>query len=60
MQRLRKANTFFLNVHSLSSKVEMNKWIEDLNMAINMAKKSQEKSDLFMESGLSDRSNSKR
>lgn len=38
----------------------MNKWIEDLNMAIDMAKKSQEKSDLFLESGLSDRSNSKR
>ncbi|XP_012680786.1 FERM, ARHGEF and pleckstrin domain-containing protein 2 isoform X2 [Clupea harengus] len=44
-------------VVAASSKVEMNKWIEDLNMAINMAKKSQEKSDLFMESGLSDRSN---
>ncbi|XP_062413085.1 FERM, ARHGEF and pleckstrin domain-containing protein 2 isoform X4 [Sardina pilchardus] len=44
-------------VVAASSKVEMNKWIEDLNMAIDMAKKSQEKSDLFLESGLSDRSN---
>lgn len=52
--------SIFPNVHDLSSKVEMNKWIEDLNMAIDMAKKSQEKSDLFLESGLSDRSNSKR
>uniref|UniRef100_A0A673ZBW6 FERM, ARHGEF and pleckstrin domain-containing protein 2 n=1 Tax=Salmo trutta TaxID=8032 RepID=A0A673ZBW6_SALTR len=39
------------------SKVEMGKWIEDLNMAIEMAKKSQEKSDLFLDPGLCDRSN---
>uniref|UniRef100_A0AAZ3QP44 FERM, ARHGEF and pleckstrin domain-containing protein 2 n=1 Tax=Oncorhynchus tshawytscha TaxID=74940 RepID=A0AAZ3QP44_ONCTS len=35
-----------------SSKVEMGKWIEDLNMAIEMTKKSQEKSDLFLDPGL--------
>uniref|UniRef100_A0AAR2LJT2 FERM, ARHGEF and pleckstrin domain-containing protein 2 n=1 Tax=Pygocentrus nattereri TaxID=42514 RepID=A0AAR2LJT2_PYGNA len=40
----------------LSSKVEMNKWIEDLNMAIDMSKKSQEKSDLFLDPSLCDRS----
>uniref|UniRef100_A0A8C7H852 FERM, ARHGEF and pleckstrin domain-containing protein 2 n=1 Tax=Oncorhynchus kisutch TaxID=8019 RepID=A0A8C7H852_ONCKI len=39
-----------------SSKVEMGKWIEDLNMAIEMTKKSQEKSDLFLDPGLCDRS----
>nr|XP_023992704.1 FERM, ARHGEF and pleckstrin domain-containing protein 2 [Salvelinus alpinus] len=33
------------------------KWIEDLNMAIEMAKKCQEKSDLFLDPGLCDRSN---
>lgn len=44
-------------VVAASSKVEMGKWIEDLNMAIDMAKKSQEKSDIFLEPGLSDRSN---
>lgn len=42
-----------------SSKLEMNKWIEDLNMAIDMSKKSQEKSDLFLDPSLCDRSNSK-
>uniref|UniRef100_A0A672MZ76 FERM, ARHGEF and pleckstrin domain-containing protein 2 n=1 Tax=Sinocyclocheilus grahami TaxID=75366 RepID=A0A672MZ76_SINGR len=31
------------------SKVEMNKWIEDLNMAIDMSKKCQEKSDLLLD-----------
>uniref|UniRef100_A0A673ZBF5 FERM, ARHGEF and pleckstrin domain-containing protein 2 n=1 Tax=Salmo trutta TaxID=8032 RepID=A0A673ZBF5_SALTR len=40
-------------VVAASSKVEMGKWIEDLNMAIEMAKKSQEKSDLFLDPGLS-------
>lgn len=40
-----------------SSKVEMGKWIEDLNMAIDLAKKSQEKSSLFLDAG--DRSNRK-
>lgn len=42
-----------------SSKVEMGKWIEDLNLAIDMAKKSQEKSSIFLDAGLSDRSNRK-
>uniref|UniRef100_A0AAR2KK23 FERM, ARHGEF and pleckstrin domain-containing protein 2 n=1 Tax=Pygocentrus nattereri TaxID=42514 RepID=A0AAR2KK23_PYGNA len=44
-------------VVAASSKVEMNKWIEDLNMAIDMSKKSQEKSDLFLDPSLCDRSN---
>ncbi|XP_069007014.1 FERM, ARHGEF and pleckstrin domain-containing protein 2 isoform X1 [Embiotoca jacksoni] len=44
-------------VVAASSKVEMGKWIEDLNMAIDMAKKSQEKSSIFLDPGLSDRSN---
>ncbi|XP_030647181.1 FERM, ARHGEF and pleckstrin domain-containing protein 2 isoform X1 [Chanos chanos] len=44
-------------VVAASSKVEMNKWIEDLNMAIDMAKKSQEKSDVLLDPGLCDRSN---
>uniref|UniRef100_A0A6Q2YAT5 FERM, ARHGEF and pleckstrin domain-containing protein 2 n=1 Tax=Esox lucius TaxID=8010 RepID=A0A6Q2YAT5_ESOLU len=44
-------------VVAASSKVEMGKWIEDLNMAIEMAKKCQEKSDIFMDQGLCDRSN---
>lgn len=43
----------------LSSKVEMGKWIEDLNVAIDMAKKSQEKSNVFLEPGLGDHSNRK-
>uniref|UniRef100_A0AAR2KLB1 FERM, ARHGEF and pleckstrin domain-containing protein 2 n=1 Tax=Pygocentrus nattereri TaxID=42514 RepID=A0AAR2KLB1_PYGNA len=43
-------------VVAASSKVEMNKWIEDLNMAIDMSKKSQEKSDLFLDPSLCDRS----
>ncbi|KAG9343562.1 hypothetical protein JZ751_013731 [Albula glossodonta] len=41
----------------VDSKVEMGKWMEDMNMAIDMAKKSQEKSELFLDSGLCDRSN---
>uniref|UniRef100_A0A8C2F1P2 FERM, RhoGEF and pleckstrin domain protein 2 n=1 Tax=Cyprinus carpio TaxID=7962 RepID=A0A8C2F1P2_CYPCA len=36
-------------VVAASSKVEMNKWIEDLNMAIDMSKKCQEKSDLVLD-----------
>uniref|UniRef100_A0A668A8P3 FERM, ARHGEF and pleckstrin domain-containing protein 2 n=1 Tax=Myripristis murdjan TaxID=586833 RepID=A0A668A8P3_9TELE len=44
-------------VVAASSKVEMGKWIEDLNMAIDMAKKSQEKSNIFLDAGLGDRSN---
>ncbi|KAI4889002.1 hypothetical protein NFI96_019103 [Prochilodus magdalenae] len=44
-------------VVAASSKVEMNKWIEDLNMAIDMSKKSQEKSDLLLDPSLCDRSN---
>uniref|UniRef100_A0A668AWM6 FERM, ARHGEF and pleckstrin domain-containing protein 2 n=1 Tax=Myripristis murdjan TaxID=586833 RepID=A0A668AWM6_9TELE len=43
-------------VVAASSKVEMGKWIEDLNMAIDMAKKSQEKSNIFLDAGLGDRS----
>lgn len=46
-------------VFGLSSKVEMGKWIEDLNVAIDMAKKSQEKSNVFLEPGLGDHSNRK-
>ncbi|KAG7263328.1 LOW QUALITY PROTEIN: hypothetical protein CRUP_002220 [Coryphaenoides rupestris] len=44
-------------VVAASSKVEMTKWIEDLNMAINMSKSSHEKSDIFFDAGLGDRSN---
>ncbi|XP_027003255.1 FERM, ARHGEF and pleckstrin domain-containing protein 2 isoform X2 [Tachysurus fulvidraco] len=44
-------------VVAASSKVEMTKWIEDLNMAIDIAKKSQEKSDIFLDPSLCDRSN---
>ncbi|XP_028259179.1 FERM, ARHGEF and pleckstrin domain-containing protein 2 isoform X2 [Parambassis ranga] len=44
-------------VVAASSKVEMGKWIEDLNLAIDMSKKSQEKSSIFLDTGLSDRSN---
>ncbi|XP_039984175.1 FERM, ARHGEF and pleckstrin domain-containing protein 2 isoform X2 [Xiphias gladius] len=44
-------------VVAASSKVEMGKWIEDLNLAIDMAKKSQEKSSIFLDAELSDRSN---
>ncbi|TRY72777.1 hypothetical protein DNTS_029734 [Danionella cerebrum] len=44
-------------VVAASSKVEMNKWIEDLNMAIDMSKKFQEKSDLLVNPNLCDRSN---
>uniref|UniRef100_A0A3Q2D8N7 FERM, ARHGEF and pleckstrin domain-containing protein 2 n=1 Tax=Cyprinodon variegatus TaxID=28743 RepID=A0A3Q2D8N7_CYPVA len=44
-------------VVAASSKVEMGKWIEDLNIAIDLAKKSQEKSGIFLDTGLSDHSN---
>ncbi|KAM9762540.1 FERM, ARHGEF and pleckstrin domain-containing protein 2 isoform 2-T2 [Menidia menidia] len=44
-------------VVAASSKVEMGKWIEDLNMAIDMAKKSQEKSSFLLDRGSSDHSN---
>ncbi|XP_077573286.1 FERM, ARHGEF and pleckstrin domain-containing protein 2 isoform X2 [Stigmatopora nigra] len=44
-------------VVAASSKMEMNKWIEDLNMAIDLAKKSQEKSSIFLDTSLSDHSN---
>lgn len=48
-----------MSVCGFSSKVEMGKWIEDLNIAIDMAKKSQEKSSIFLDPGLSDHSNRK-
>lgn len=35
----------------------MGKWIEDMNFAIDMARKSQEKSSIFLDTGLGDRSN---
>ncbi|XP_031174050.1 FERM, ARHGEF and pleckstrin domain-containing protein 2 isoform X5 [Sander lucioperca] len=44
-------------VVAASSQVEMGKWIEDLNIAIDMAKKSQEKSSIFFDAGLGDHSN---
>ncbi|XP_076014892.1 FERM, ARHGEF and pleckstrin domain-containing protein 2 isoform X2 [Genypterus blacodes] len=44
-------------VVAASSKVEMGKWIEDLNVAIDMSNKSQDKSSLFHDAGLGDRSN---
>ncbi|XP_064186771.1 FERM, ARHGEF and pleckstrin domain-containing protein 2 isoform X2 [Anguilla rostrata] len=44
-------------VVAASSKAEMGKWIQDLNMAIDMSKKSHEKSDLLMDPSLSNRSN---
>uniref|UniRef100_A0A1A8S2P8 FERM, ARHGEF and pleckstrin domain-containing protein 2 n=2 Tax=Nothobranchius rachovii TaxID=451742 RepID=A0A1A8S2P8_9TELE len=44
-------------VVAASSKVEMGKWIEDLNVAIDLAKKSEEKSNIFLDASLSDCSN---
>ncbi|XP_030288986.1 FERM, ARHGEF and pleckstrin domain-containing protein 2 isoform X2 [Sparus aurata] len=44
-------------VVAASSKVEMGKWIEDLNLAIEMSKKSQEKSSIFLDPGFGDHSN---
>lgn len=52
---------FFFNfnicLYDSSSKVEMGKWIEDLNFAIDMARKSQDKSSIFLDPGLGDHSN---
>jgi len=39
--------------------MEMGKWMEDLNMAIEMSKKSAEKSDMLLENSVCNRSNSK-
>ncbi|XP_041119590.1 FERM, ARHGEF and pleckstrin domain-containing protein 2 isoform X2 [Polyodon spathula] len=44
-------------VVAASSKVEMGKWIEDLNLAIEMAKMSQEVSNLFLDNSVCDQSN---
>ncbi|XP_030228390.1 FERM, ARHGEF and pleckstrin domain-containing protein 2 isoform X2 [Gadus morhua] len=44
-------------VVAASSKMEMSKWIEDLNTAINMSKSSNDKSDIFFDAGMRDRSN---
>lgn len=45
---------------SCSTRLEMGKWMEDLNMAIEMAKKSTEKSDTLLDNSVCNRSNSKR
>lgn len=47
----------FICLYDSSSKVEMGKWIEDLNFAIDMARKSQDKSSIFLDPGLDDHSN---
>ncbi|XP_026557241.1 FERM, ARHGEF and pleckstrin domain-containing protein 2 [Pseudonaja textilis] len=44
-------------VVAASTRLEMEKWLEDLNMAIEMAKKTVEKSGVFLENSLSSRSN---
>ncbi|XP_034295423.1 FERM, ARHGEF and pleckstrin domain-containing protein 2 isoform X2 [Pantherophis guttatus] len=44
-------------VVAASTRLEMGKWLEDLNMAIEMAKKTIEKSGMFLENSLSNRSN---
>ncbi|CAL8392798.1 unnamed protein product [Boreogadus saida] len=44
-------------VVAASSKMEMSKWIEDLNTAINMSKASNDKADIFFDAGLRDRAN---
>ncbi|XP_043557644.1 FERM, ARHGEF and pleckstrin domain-containing protein 2 isoform X3 [Chiloscyllium plagiosum] len=44
-------------VVAASSRVEMGKWIEDLTMAIEVVKKSNEKRDTMLESNISDCSN---
>lgn len=41
-----------------STRLEMGKWMEDLNMAIEMAKKSSEKSEMSLDNSLCSRSNS--
>lgn len=42
-----------------STRLEMGKWMEDLNVAIEMAKKSTEKSEMLLENSVCNRSNSK-
>ncbi|KFO81203.1 FERM, RhoGEF and pleckstrin domain-containing protein 2, partial [Cuculus canorus] len=44
-------------VVAASTRLEMGKWMEDLNMAIEMAKKSTEKSDMLLENSVCSRSN---
>ncbi|KAJ6669289.1 hypothetical protein lerEdw1_008098 [Lerista edwardsae] len=44
-------------VVAASTRLEMGKWMEDLNMAIEMAKKSTEKSDMFLENSFCNHSN---
>ncbi|KFQ57207.1 FERM, RhoGEF and pleckstrin domain-containing protein 2, partial [Pelecanus crispus] len=44
-------------VVAASTHLEMGKWMEDLNMAIEMAKKSTEKSDTLLENSVCNRSN---
>ncbi|NWU92524.1 FARP2 protein, partial [Upupa epops] len=44
-------------VVAASTRLEMSKWMEDLNMAIEMAKKSSEKSDMLLENSVCSRSN---
>ncbi|NXC73130.1 FARP2 protein, partial [Anhinga anhinga] len=44
-------------VVAASTHLEMGKWMEDLNMAIEMAKKSTEKSDMLLENSVCNRSN---
>ncbi|XP_025933143.1 FERM, ARHGEF and pleckstrin domain-containing protein 2 isoform X4 [Apteryx rowi] len=44
-------------VVAASTRLEMGKWMEDLNMAIEMAKKSTEKADMLLENSVCNRSN---
>uniref|UniRef100_A0A803T173 FERM, ARHGEF and pleckstrin domain-containing protein 2 n=1 Tax=Anolis carolinensis TaxID=28377 RepID=A0A803T173_ANOCA len=44
-------------VVAASTRLEMGKWMEDLNMAIEMAKKTSDKSDMVLENSLCSRSN---
>ncbi|NXU79940.1 FARP2 protein, partial [Oreotrochilus melanogaster] len=44
-------------VVAASTRLEMGKWMEDLNMAIEIAKKSTEKSDMLLENSICNRSN---
>ncbi|KFW09161.1 FERM, RhoGEF and pleckstrin domain-containing protein 2, partial [Eurypyga helias] len=44
-------------VVAASTRLEMGKWMEDLNMAIEMAKKSTEKSNMLLENSVCNRSN---
>ncbi|NXD16977.1 FARP2 protein, partial [Nothocercus nigrocapillus] len=44
-------------VVAASTRLEMGKWMEDLNVAIEMAKKSTEKSEMLLENSVCDRSN---